>query len=353
MVQLAIEIGMDNVRAVIKKGGEYNIVPLGLIGTPFSCPPICLRTGGDYVFGEAARLNAVFRPDEIVFLSDYTRKGSVDKKVLVAFIRYICQKVEIIFNERVKDILFVVPPYINNACIQRLLDECIRESGHVSLPTLDSTLSFAKSNFNVARGESVCVIDMRDCPSYVAVVSRTDHSYSTLGSIELADLSIKDCENVIEEKITANSPANIKMDASENGISEWMQSEISTILSRYGLTNLIAGNDACIPLPFSSNDCKIQQTAFQDWIALGIDKVWSQILSLFINIRISAMQVNKVVMLGSLFRSEFIWGRFKKCFIGYGGNPEISILSKPNDEWAMCLSSLKANIQSSDCALIF
>lgn len=74
MVQLAIEIGIDNARAVIKKGSEYNIVPLGLIGTPYSCPPICLHSGKGFVFGEAARINAVYKPEETIFLSDYSQK---------------------------------------------------------------------------------------------------------------------------------------------------------------------------------------------------------------------------------------------------------------------------------------
>lgn len=150
MLQLAIEIGSDNVRAVVKKGSEYNIVPLGLIGTPYSLSPICLHLGKDYILGDIAKLNAISRPDETIFLSDYIQKGMIDKKAMVAFINYICQKVSSLFKETVNDITFIIPPYINNQHIQRFIDECIRESGHTPIITFDSILSFVKCNFNVA-----------------------------------------------------------------------------------------------------------------------------------------------------------------------------------------------------------
>ena len=175
MVQLAIEIGIDNARAVIKKGSEYNIVPLGLIGTPYSCPPICLHSGKGFVFGEAARINAVYKPEETIFLSDYSQK-----KVLIEFINYTCQRVLTIFKENVSDITFVIPPCLNHPNTQRFLNECISDSGHSPISTLDPALSFVKSNFNVAQGDKLCIIDIRDCPSYAAIVSRSQHSYSTL-----------------------------------------------------------------------------------------------------------------------------------------------------------------------------
>lgn len=349
MVQLAIEIGIDNVRAVIKKGSEYNIVPTGIIGSPYLCPPICLRVGENYMFGEVAKLNAVSRPNDIIFLSDYTQRGIINKNVLKSFVTYICDRVAVIFKEVVNEVTFIVPPYLNNSYIQNYLRENIIASGHNVVMTSDSTLSFAKSNCNVVHGDRICIIDMRDYPAYVAVVSRTPQSYSTMGSVELTELSIKDCENIIEEKIMDKLLSDLE--TSDNVLFAWIQSEISTSLSQNGLMDLLMGKDAIIPLSFSSCDCVIRQSVFQTWIDSKIDKVWSQIQSFFQNIKTSAAQINQVVLLGSLFQSEFICSRFRKCFNGYGGNPKFSILSKPNDDWIMCLSSLKTNFQSSGCAL--
>lgn len=349
MVQLAIEIGSDNVRAVIKKGSEYNIVPLGLIGTPYSFSPICLRLGSDYVFGDIAKLNAISRPDETIFLSDYVQKGMIDKKAMIAFINYICQKVSSLFKETVNDISFIIPPYINNQHIQRFLDECIRVSGYNPINTSDSTLSFVKSNFNVAHGDKICVIDMRDSTSYVAIVSRSPQSYQTLASTELTELSIKDCENIIEDWLTTISPTSNEY--FENDEMTWVKSETASSLSQYGLMNLIMGYDTIIPLPFSSVNCEIKQSMFQEWINPKIEKVWNQIQSLFQNIKTPIPHVSQVVLLGSLFQCECICETLRKCFTGYGGNPRFTILSRPNDEWNMCLSSLKTNFQSSGCAL--
>lgn len=342
MVQLAIEIGIDNVRAVIKKGGDYNIVPLGLIGTPYSCPPICLNIGKEYEFGEVAKLNAVFKPNETIFLSDYAQKGSITKKALIAFINYVCQRVFATFKDNVSDITFIVPPCLNNPIIQRFLSECIIDSGHSPISTSDSTLSFVKSNFNVAQGDKLCIIDMRDFPSYAAIVSRSQHSYCTLGSAELAELSFKDCENFIEDKISSCQGDNTE--TLDNVV-------IGTSLSQFGLMNLMAGKDAHIPLPFSSRDCIISLAAFQNWISPKIDKVWSQIQSLSQDLKTPMNQINQIVLLGQLFQSDYLCEQLKKCFLGYGCNPRFTILSKPNDEWGICLSSLKTNFQSSGCAL--
>lgn len=342
MVQLAIEIGIDNVRAVIKKGGDYNIVPLGLIGTPYSCPPICLNIGKEYKFGEVAKLNAVFKPDETIFLSDYAQKGSIKKKALIAFINYVCQRVFVTFKDNVSDITFIVPPCLNNPNIQRFLSECIIDSGHSPISTSDSTLSFVKSNFNVAQGDKLCIIDMRDYPSYAAIVSRSQYSYSTLGIVELTDLSFKDCENFIEDKMMSSQHDNVETFESV---------VISTSLSQYGLMCLIKGEDAHIPMLFSSCDCIIPNEAFRDWIISKIEKVWCQIQSLSQDLKIPLNQINQVVMLGQLFQSDYLCENLKKCFFGSGCNPKFALLSKPNDDWIMCLSSLKTNFQSSSFAL--
>lgn len=337
MVQLAIEIGIDNARAVIKKGSEYNIVPLGLIGTPYSCPPICLHSGKGFVFGEAARINAVYKPEETIFLSDYSQK-----KVLIEFINYTCQRVLTIFKENVSDITFVIPPCLNHPNTQRFLNECISDSGHSPISTLDPALSFVRSNFNVAQGDKLCIIDIRDCPSYAAIVSRSQHSYSTLGSIELAEISFKDCENFIEDKILACQRDNVE--SIENVL-------IGTSLCQYGLMNLINGKDAVIPLSFTYSDCHISYTSFQDWINPKIEKVWSQLQSLSQDLKTPLNQINQVVLLGQLFQSDYLCENLKKCFFGYACNPKFTILSKPNDDWSMCLSSLKTNFQSGGCPL--
>lgn len=349
MVQLAIEISIDNVRAIVKNGVEYNIVPLGLIGSPYLCPPIGLRIGETYLFGDVAKLNAASRPDEIIFLSDYTQNGMIEKKVIIAFINYVCNRVNTIFKETVNYVTFVVPPYHNNQSVQKYLNECITASGHFPVSTLDSILSFVMSNFNVAQGDKICIIDMRDCPACVAVVSRSAYSYSTLGSVDLTDFSIKECENFIEEKITQEQMRDL--DTSDNVLLAWIQCEIGTVLSQYGLMDLLSGNDAIIPLSFTSCNYEITQMEFQNWISLRIDKVWSQLQSLFQNIKTPANQITRVVLLGELFQSEFICERFKKCFFGYDSNPMFSVQSKPNDNWCMCLSSLKTNFQICGCTL--
>lgn len=348
MVQLAIEIGIDNVRAVIRKGSEFNIVPLGLIGSSYLCPPIGLCMGDNYIFGEPAKLNAVSRPNETVFISDYA-EGKIYKKVLTALITYVCNRVNEIFDETVDDITFIVSPCHNNQSVQKYLNDCITASGHSPTSTLDSTLSFVKSNYNVALGDKLCVIDLRDCPAYAAIVSRSAQSYSTLGNIELTDLSIKECENFIDEKITHDQLCDLETD--DKVLLAWIQSEIGTSLSRYGLMDLLEGKDAIIPLSFSGYNYELRQIVFQNWIESKIDKVWAQMQSLMQNIKTPVNQINQVVLFGTLFQSEFICERFKKCFIGYGGNPKFSILSKPNDDWNMCLSSLKTNFQSSGFAL--
>lgn len=349
MVQLAIEIGIDNVRAVIKKGDEYIVVPLGSLRTPYFSPPICLRLGEHYIFGETAKMNAVSRPDETIFLSDYSQKGMIDKNVMTAFIKYVCQRVTDTYKDNVESITFVVPPYCNNSNIQTYLSECIRSAGHTPVSTVDSTLSFVRSNFNVALGDKICIIDMHDYPAYVAVVSRTTQSFSTLGSAELTEMSIIDCENIVEEKMS--DYISVDIESYDNVQWAWMQSEIATSLSQYGLINLINGGNATIPLPFSSHICEISQSAFRDWMSPKIDKCWKEMQSLFQSIKTPVDRIGQVVLLGSLFRSDFIYEHFKKCIIGYGSNPKFTILSESNDDWNMCLSSIKTNFQSRGCAL--
>lgn len=349
MLQLAIEIGTDNVRAVVKSGSDYITVPLGLTSEPFVFPPMCLKMGEKYIFGQAAKLSAVARPNETAFLSDYTQRGMIDRRIFVAFIEYVCQRVSAICHDTVESITFVVSPHLNNPDIQNFLNACIAASGHSAISTPDSALTFAIANFNVDYGDKLCIIDMRDCPSYAAVVARSEQSYATMGSTELTDLSIKDCENFIEDTSMGN--ALVQSAASGSEEMEWIQSVMSAALAQYGLGNILEGKDAIIPLPFSSHDCTIRQAAFQNWIAPLIDKTWSQIQVLFQNIRTSPSEITRVVLMGQMFRSEYICERFKKCFAGYSCNPALSVLDNPSDDWAMCRSTLKTNIKSRNCAL--
>lgn len=349
MIQLAIEIGIDNVRAAIRKGNEYEIVPLGLFGAPYTFPPIGLRSLSGYIFGQVAKVNAMSRPHETVFLSDYTQKGLIAKEAMVAFIEYLCQEIKSIYTEDVDEITFIIPPYCNNSTIQSFLDECVIASRRKLLQTKDPVLSFVRSNFNVALGEQLLIIDLRDCPSYIAVVSRTAQSYGTLGCLDISDFSMKDCENMIEEKVP--SCQGIDLEMSDNVVSDWIQSEISTSLSQYGLSELIAGRDAVIPVPSSNQNCEIKQDAFQNWIGSKIDKMWGHAMSLLQNLNISPSQITQVVMMGTISQYEYLRKRLQQNIRGYNCNPTITTLSQPKDNWNMCISSLKMNCQSSEFAL--
>lgn len=169
MLQLAIEIASDTVRAAVKDGlGINTIVPLGLLDNPYYCPAICLCTkDSGYIFGQAAKLNAAARPNEIVFLSDYIKKGGVDSGVIVALINYVCSRVESTFHDCVDTITFVTPPHVGNVQVQRFLSECVSMSGYNANIGPDVTLAFVRTNLNVARGENVCVIDTRLYPSTI------------------------------------------------------------------------------------------------------------------------------------------------------------------------------------------
>lgn len=349
MIQLAIEIGIDNVRAAIRKGNEYEIVSLGLFGAPYTFPPIGLRSLSGYIFGQVAKVNAMSRPHETIFLSDYTQKGLIAKEAMVAFVGYLCQKIKSIYIEDVDEITFIIPPYCNNSTVQSFLDECVIALGRKPLQTKDPVLSFVRSNFNVAIGDKLLIIDLRDCPSYIAVVSRTAQSYGTLGCIDISDFSMKDCENMIEETIL--SCQGIDLEMSDNVVSDWIQSEISTSLSQYGLSELIAGRDAVIPVPSSKQNCEIKQDAFQNWIGTKIDKVWEHALSLLQNLSIPPSQINQVAMVGAISQYECLRERFKQNFRGYNCPQKIAVFSHPNHEWIMCFSSLKMNCQLSKYAL--
>lgn len=349
MVQLAIEIGLDNVRAVIRNGSECEIVPIGLFGTPYTFPPIGLRALNGYIFGQVAKINVSSRPDETIFLSDYTQKGLIAKETMIAFIEYLCQKIKSIYNEDVDEITFIIPPYCNNSTVQSFLDECVIASGRKPLQTKAPVLSFVRSNFNVAIGDKLLIIDLRDCPAYIAIVSRTAQSYGTLGCLDISDFSMKDCENMIEETIL--SYQGIDLESSDNVVSAWIQNEIGVSLSQYGLSELIAGRDAVIPVPSSKQNCEIKQDAFQDWIGPKIDKVWEHALSLLQNLSIPPSQINQVVLMGTISQYEFLRERLQQNFRGYNCTSRIAVFSHPNHEWNMCISSLKMNCQSSKYAL--
>lgn len=164
-----------------------------------------------------------------------------------------------------------------------------------------------------------------------------------MGSSELTSLSTNDCESFIEE--TIESVADI--DFSDIMLISPMQS-----MAQYALEKLLCGKDATLPLWFDNQDLLIKEEEFWRWLEPRIDSAWSQTQHLLQSLAIATSQIDHLMLLGPLFQSENICLRLKKCFVGYGANPSITVQSQYADNWNMCYAALAMNNQVRPSTLI-
>lgn len=341
--QIAIEIGFDKVRACTRMGREINKVPLGLCSAPYAFPPIGVKSQFGYKFGEIAKMSAVTSPDMIVFFYDYLRQNAIPREALTALLRTIIENTEKSFNVNVEAIALITPPYFKDMVQYRFLENCINLVSK-ELEVKDTTISFSRSYLNVNVGQKVLLLDFRDNPTYISLISRGSRSYESIGVQTIEDFSYILCENFVEDKILARYDSALFPD--REIVAAWIQGEIASKISQDAVSQLLMGKDVAYEIPFGADKISIIQSEFQNWLLPRLDKVCERITGFVRDSGLNISDFSQVALLGGLFESQLIRNRVEKFLNGYTQGIRYSYFSAPMDEWKICESVLINNYSS-------
>lgn len=341
--QIAIEIGFDKVRACTRMGREINKVPLGLCSAPYAFPPIGVKSQFGYKFGEIAKMSAVTSPDMIVFFYDYLRQNAIPREALTALLRTIIENTEKSFNVNVEAIALITPPYFKDMVQYRFLENCINLVSK-ELEVKDTTISFSRSYLNVNVGQKVLLLDFRDNPTYISLISRGSRSYESIGVQTIEDFSYILCENFVEDKILARYDSALFPD--REIVAAWIQGEIASKISQDAVSQLLMGKDVAYEIPFGADKISIIQSEFQNWLLPHLDKVCERITGFVRDSGLNISDFSQVALLGGLFESQLIRNRVEKFLNGYTQGIRYSYFSAPMDEWKICESVLINNYSS-------
>lgn len=351
MSKLAIEIGYSNIRAAIAIGSDYQIVPLGLPGNPYLCPPVGIKTEDGYLFGAPAKLCVLSRPDTVAFLSDYVHPGMVDEEMMTAFLEFAKRKAGRIFGCAVGSISIVdTSAHPHSGTVTDFLKKCVERCGCGFQPVKSPLLSVLSGIANIRTGQKAIVVDLRNHPGVIVCGSCGTSGMEASGYVSLRDFALSDCENFIEDKI--NSELNASFDAASGDITrEWIRGEMLQVFTQQALENLLAGCDFSLTLPFEAGTVKVSAGEFANWLSPKIDYVWKQLKTFADAASFCLSDVSHVVLLGRVFQSAQARERLALCMAEGGVKGEIIPMFRPIDEWSPCVSSLKTNINQSRYAL--
>lgn len=341
--QLAIEIGFDKVRACARIGRDINKVPLGLCSAPYAFPPIGVKTQSGYRFGEIAKLSAVTSPNLTVYLYDYLRRSTVPEDALVSLCKVIKERTEKLYNASVESIALITPPYFKDLVQSEFLDKCVTSVSN-KLEVLNSTVSFSRTYLNVNVGQRVLLLDFRDDPIYISLISRGSRSYESIGAQTIEDFSCIICENFVEDKILSRFDGALFPE--REIVAAWIQGEIASKISQDAVYQLLMGNDVAYEIPFATDKIFITQSEFQNWLFPHLDKVCERIIGFVRDSGLNISDLSQIVLLGGLFESQLIRERLEKFLNGYTQEIRYSCFSSPMDEWKIGESALTNNYNS-------
>ena len=345
--QLSIEIGFDNIRACVALGKNTQPVPLGSGASPYTFAPIAVKTDSGYIFGEVAKLCAVSAADTTVFLYDYLSQNIVPREALVSLLDYVKTRTEEIYNVEVDSIALITPPYFKDLVQARFLDSCINAVAN-KIEVRNSMVAFSRSNLNINVGERVLFIDFRDNPSHMSLLSRTDRSYESIGSLVVDDFSSSDCQIFVEDAILSLFDPDLF--AAGEIVAAWIQGEIASKVSQDAVAQLLAGKDVAYEAPFTVDTVAITQADFQRWLLPKIDNLCVRLLGFVTESGLTLSNISRIVLLGDFFQSRLVRARIERYIAGYNQQIKCSYFSAPMDQWKMCKSVLINNLNSR-CAL--
>jgi len=341
--QVAIEIGFDKVRASACIGRDVFNVPIGPMPSPYSFPPIGVKTQSGYKFGEVAKLCAVTAPESTVFLSDYLSQNVIPRDAFISFLNVLKERITELYNLDIESIALILPPYFKDLVQLRFLEGCITSISK-NIPVRNSHISFSRSFLNVNVGQRIVFLDFRDNPSSISIISRGSRAYDSLGSIKIDDFSLIDCENYIEDKILSNYATELFPDGEIT--TAWIQGDIASKISQEAINQLMFEKNVKYEIPFTIGDLTITQSEFQDWLFSKIDKVCERILEIMRELGMNLSEISQIVMLGSVFQGRLIRERIEKFLNGYNQSMRYAYFSLPMDEWKVCQSVLINNFNN-------
>lgn len=344
MAKLAIEIGYSNIRAAIGNGNDYQIVPLGLPGNPYHCPPVGVKTEDGYLFGAPARLCVLTMPENVAFLSDYVHPGMVGEEMMTAFLEFAKTKAGRIFGCAIGSISIAdTSANPHSAPVAEFLKKCVERCGCSYQPVKAPLLSIFTSSVNLLPGEKAMVIDLHNHPGVIACGRCGHGAMEPSGYVALPEFALSDCENYIEDKINQALDAGFDP-ATGDIIREWIRGEMLSVFTQAALENLLAGCDSKLTLPFGAGEVRVGAGEFEEWLTPRLDTVWKQLKTFTDAASFGLRDVRYVLLLGRIFQSDFVKDHIVRHLNEGGVNAGIITYSRPVDEWSPCLSSLKTNV---------
>lgn len=345
--KLAVEIGFDKIRACVSTGREILNVPLGPISSPYSYPPIAVKTQTGYIFGEVAGLSAASSPDSTVFLYDYLRQNTVPGDAIIALLNTIKERVTGLYDVDVDSIALVTPSYFKDIIQSNILNKCVASVSN-KIEVENTSISFIRSYLNVNIDQRVLLLDFRDNPAYASIISRGSRYYNEIGSFKIDGFSTIDCESFVEDVILSHYSSDLLTDGEI--MTAWIQGEIASKISQDAISRLLTGHDVSYTIPFTNVSTRITQSEFQDWLSTKLDSVCEYIIGFVRDVGLTLPDISQIAILGGIFGSRFVRERIERYLSAYNRNLTLSYFYNPMDEWKICESVLK-NHYNNDYAL--
>lgn len=336
-MKISVEIGGYGVRVATQYRKKIEMVEIGNSSSPYSIPSrVIVTDNGNILVGNGIWLNQQVQGKEI-FLDEIDYNEVDFERAYEALFHYIIQRVRMIYQTTVSEIVVIVPPsFVANDPRKTKIKSAISALGIRNVSFVSSDIAYCYYSVPLSNEEVVVVYNIGYNTAQISVVKRIGGQLVSLACKQIQGLGGRFFDSYIYQDI--EQKAKIEY----NDSCQLMQVEHLAKLCGFIKEELSQIESVTIPLPYSSQHYTLNRTQFESMIKDDIESSIKETFNCVNESKIPLSGIKKVILTGGSSRIPYIQKLLVLTFnVGNGEKKEIlHPTCSTSAMWECCMGGL-------------
>ena len=345
-MKISVEIGGYGVRVATQHHKKTEMVEIGNSSSPYSIPSrVIVTDNGNILVGNGIWLNQQVQGKEI-FLDEIDYNEVDFERAYEALFHYITQRVRMIYQTIVSEIVVIVPPsYVANDPRKTKIKNAINALGIRNVSFVSSDIAYCNQSVLISNEESVLVYNSGYNTTQISVVKRIGGQLISLACMQAEGMGGRFFDSYIYKDIEQNAKIEY------NDSCQLTQVEHIAELCKFIKEELSRTESVTIPLPYSSHYYTLKRAQFESMIKDDIEHSIKKMFNCINESKIPLSEIKKIILIGGSSQIPYIQKLLSLTFnVGEGEKKEIlHPRNSTSAMWECCMGGL--HIQNSETIL--
>lgn len=342
---IAIEIGSHSIRAAIIINGKPIPIPLGFSSSPFSCPPVAVKTSADrFYFGDYAKYWVFNSPESFYHICDIEDSSELLQPIYKSLFDFVLCNIKNMGYEFPYSCIIIIPAYYASADPRKSRIKFAAErAGLKNVSFQSDAIAACMKGASIDNGETVMTFDFGYSGITISVIRRSNSGLDLVKSIRNDTIGGRRIDGLLIEEIEQSFSSYVSEDILANLL--YMN---NLAICAEQIKEELTYTDKCTQ-SIIQGEFTISRQHFVDLIAPLFSSVLLSCKEVLNSAGLKYSDIKQVFLLGGCSNIPFVQEFLKKQFIGNGCKSIriINLASAPDYKHHACFGSVFSNNSSS------